>query len=70
MKSDCFSYPCGGRVRTGRATDSERELKSLKVSLKGFEPEYALRVEEMTLALRQPQPEVKQIPAFATSGAG
>jgi hypothetical protein len=34
MRSELLPRPCSGRVRAVRATDSERELKSLKVSLK------------------------------------
>jgi hypothetical protein len=34
MRTELLPHPCSGRVRDGRATDSERELKSLKIPLK------------------------------------
>jgi len=34
MRTDLFPHPCNGRAGDGRATDSERELKPLKNSLK------------------------------------
>src|ERR1019366_10705561 len=34
MRSDFLPHPCSGRVRDVPVPDSERELKSLKISLK------------------------------------
>ena len=34
MRTDFVPHPCGGRVRDVPVPDSERELKSLKISLK------------------------------------
>ncbi len=36
MRTDFLPHPCSGRVRDVPVPDSERELKSLKISLKIF----------------------------------